>query len=142
MYRLIVKLMVKRTFARLSAGDYEGLVERFGDDARLHFLGSHALGGERRGREQVREWFRTAFELFPGLELVPDEVVVAGPPWNTRVATRFDVRAPREGGRVYANRGMQFLRLRWGRPVEDLLFEDTQRLVDELERSRPAEAVA
>jgi ketosteroid isomerase-like protein len=134
MYRLIVRRMVRRNFARLSRGDYEPIVGRFADDARLEFAGDHALGGERRGREEVAEWFRATWELFPGLQLLARDVVVSGWPWNTRVATRFDVRATLPDGTDYRNAGMQYLRVRWGRVVEDLLFEDTQRLAAALER--------
>ena len=45
------------------------------------------------------------------------------------------ISAPRPGGREYRNEGMQLLRLRWGRVVEDLIFEDTLELDAELRRS-------
>ena len=67
-----------------------------------------------------------------GGQVVVQQVVVAGGPWHTRVTTRFLVRAPRPDGSLYTNEGVQLLRLRWGRIVEDRLYEDTQLLAEEL----------
>jgi hypothetical protein len=50
------------------------------------------------------------------------------------VATRFRVSATLPDGRPYTNEGMQFLRLRWGKAIEDYLYEDTNKLAAELER--------
>jgi ketosteroid isomerase-like protein len=134
MYRFFVKRQIRRQFARISRGDYEPVLERFGPSSLFRFSGDHELGGERRGREEVREFFRRTLELFPDLQLVPLAIVVNGPPSNTIVATRLGVRATLPDGRPYRNEGMQFLRLRWGRVVEDYIYEDTQKLVNELER--------
>ncbi len=60
-------------------------------------------------------------------------MIVQGWPWNTLVATQLSVAAPRADGSVYRNEVMQFLRLRWGRVVEDHLCEDTYKLVGELQ---------
>jgi ketosteroid isomerase-like protein len=133
-YRYIVRLKLRRAFARLSEGDAEAVVRQFGPSSRFRFAGTHALGGERRGQEAVRAWFEHVLRLFPGLRLEPRNVIVNGWPWNTVVATHFTVSATLEDGRPYRNEGMQFLRLRWGRVVEDLLLEDTDKLVTELER--------
>jgi hypothetical protein len=61
-------------------------------------------------------------------------VIVQGWPWNTLVATRLAIAAPRADGSVYQNEAMQFLRLRWGKVVEDRLHEDTYKLVIELQK--------
>ena len=142
MYKFIVKRIVRRTFAGLSAGNYEPIVQQFGPRSRFYFAGDHALGGERRGQDEVREWFQLALQLFPGLRIEPRDVVVNGWPWNTVIATRLAISAPRPGGREYRNEGMQLLRLRWGRVAEDLIYEDTLRLQDELERSQEAQVPA
>ncbi|MDX6698455.1 MAG: hypothetical protein QOE65_1852 [Solirubrobacteraceae bacterium] len=134
MYRFIVSRILRRNFARLSRGDYDSVVRQFAEDSVLEMAGDHALGGERRGRAAVGDWFRETWATFPGLQLLPRDVVVAGPPWRTRVATRFDVRATLPDGTDYRNEGMQYLRLRWGRVLEDCLYEDTQRLAEALER--------
>lgn len=135
MYKLIVRRIVRRSFAGLSAGDYEPIVKQFGPRSRFHFAGDHALGGERRGPAEVRAWFEEMLARFPGIRIEPRDVVVNGWPWNTVIATRLAISATRAGGREYSNEGMQLLRLRWGRVVEDLIFEDTLRLQRELERA-------
>jgi ketosteroid isomerase-like protein len=134
-YKFIVKRIVRRMFAGLSAGNYEPIVKQFGPRSRFYFAGDHALGGERHGPQEVREWFQLVLRLFPGLRIEPRDVVVNGWPWNTVIATRLDISSTRPGGREYRNEGMQLLRLRWGRIAEDLIYEDTLRLQEELERS-------
>jgi ketosteroid isomerase-like protein len=140
-YRFIVKRIVRRTFRRLSEGDYEVVVRQFGPESRFMFSGDHALGGERRGQDAVREWFREMQRLFPGIRIEPLDVVVNGWPWKTVVANHLAISATLEDGRPYRNEGMQLLRLRWGRVVEDLVFEDTLKLDAELQRRSGTEAV-
>ena len=142
MYKSIVRRIVRRTFARLSAGDYEAVVRQFGPRTRFLFAGDHALGGERRGPEEARQWFQQMLRLFPGIRIEPQDVVVNGWPWRTVVATRLAITATLADGRPYRNEGMQLLRLRWGRVVEDLVFEDTLKLDAELRRMSDAGAVA
>ena len=50
-------------------------------------------------------------------------ILVNGGPWHTRVTTRFRGTSQQTG---YVNEGMQFMRLRWAKVVEDRLFEDTK----------------
>jgi ketosteroid isomerase-like protein len=140
-YKFIVKRLVRRTFRRLSKGDYEAIVRQFGPESRFVFSGDHVFGGERRGQQAVREWFRQMLGLFPGIRIEPREVVVNGWPWNTVIATHLMIEATLEGGRQYTNEGMQLLRLRWGRVVEDLIFEDTLKLDSELKRMSEREPV-
>lgn len=135
MYKFIVRQIVRRTFARLSAGDYEAVVKQFGPRSRFVFSGDHALGGERHGQDAVREWFREMLRLFPGISIEPHTVIVNGWPRNTVVATHLKVSATLADGRAYRNEGMQLLRMRWGRVVEDLIFEDTLKLDAELRRT-------
>jgi ketosteroid isomerase-like protein len=132
MYRMIVRRQIRKAFENLSRGDAEPVLAQFSPAVRFQFSGTHVMGGEREGVEAVREWFGLVFTLFPGIALEPQTVVVNGWPWNTVVATRFTVRATLRDGRPYRNEGMQFLRLRWARVVEDRLYEDTQLLDAEL----------
>jgi ketosteroid isomerase-like protein len=97
------------------------------------FAGPAPLGGERTGVEAVREWFQRLFSYFPGIQFTVQQVIVQGWPWNTLVATRLSIAAPRADGSVYRNEAMQFLRLRWGKVVEDRLHEDTYKLANELQ---------
>jgi ketosteroid isomerase-like protein len=134
MYKLIVKQIVRRKLAALSRGDYESVVRMFGPESRFVFAGDHALGGERRGQQAAREWFQDMLARFPGIRIEPVDVVVNGWPWHTVVANHLVISATLRDGRPYRNEGMQLLRLRWGRVVEDLIFEDTLKLDAELKR--------
>ena len=61
-------------------------------------------------------------------------MIFQGWPWNTLVATQLSIAALRADGSTYRNVAMQFLRLRWGKIVEDRLHEDTYKLVIELQK--------
>src|SRR5215213_8645652 len=119
MYRWIVRQIVRRVFSRLNQGDYETIVKQFSPTSRFLMSGDHALGGERRGPEGARAFFEESFRLFPGLRIEPQQIMVGGWPWNTTIGTRFEVRDTESD---YRNEGMQFLRIRWGRVVEDLIY--------------------
>jgi ketosteroid isomerase-like protein len=140
MYKFIVKQIVRRKLARLSAGDYEAVLKQFGPQSRFLFAGDHALGGERHGQDAVRAWFQEMLRLFPGIRIEPRDVIVNGWPWRTTVANHLAISATLADGRVYRNKGMQLLRLRWGRVVEDLIYEDTLKLDAELKRMQQADA--
>ena len=77
-------------------------------------------------------------ELFPDLAIEPEAIVVNGPPWSITVATRFRVTATLADGEPYFNRGMQYLRLRGPRVLEDRLYEDTEILRAAIERQEAA----
>jgi ketosteroid isomerase-like protein len=123
MYKTIVASQVRKGYAKVSAGEVDSLLDGFADDAVFQLMGEHHLGGERRGKDEIRAWFEEVGRLFPDLKIEASEIVVSGFPWNTRVATRFRVSSKQAG---YVNDGMQFLRLRWAKVVEDRLFEDTK----------------
>jgi ketosteroid isomerase-like protein len=132
MYKAIVRLLARRTFARLSRGELDRFLPLFTASSVFCFHGDHALGGELRGSDAVRALFERIFRLFPGIRIEPVAIAVNGWPWNTLVATRFTVRADLPDGSQYRNEGMQYLRLRFGKIVEDRLYEDTKALVDAL----------
>jgi hypothetical protein len=56
------------------------------------------------------------------------DVLIAGWPWHTRVATDLIVRYTLPDGTPYHNVVNQFVRLRWGRVIEVRTLEDTQKL--------------
>jgi ketosteroid isomerase-like protein len=132
MYHSIVRGRVRQGFQYLSSGACEFVLQSFAPDITFCFLGTHALGGQHRGVPAVREYFKRVYRLFPGIQIEPQTIMVQGWPWDTIVTTRFVVHAPLPRGRMYRNEGMQFMRLRWGRAVEDYLYEDTHKLIEAL----------
>ena len=67
--------------------------------------------------------------------------MVVGPPWNTRVATRFTAHVTTSDGRTFVNRGMQYARLRWGRIIEDRVYPDTQAVAEAIEHAKRVGAI-
>ena len=141
MYATIVRHIVRTGFRALSAGDYEQVLRQFHPQVLFSFAGPAPLGGERKGVEAVREWFQRLFSYFPGIQFTVHYVIVQGWPWNTLVATQLSVAAPRADGSMYRNEAMQFLRLRWGKVVEDRLCEDTYKLAGELQERLSREEI-
>ncbi len=142
MYPTIVRRIVRRSFRALSAGDYEQVVRQFHPHVLFSFAGPAPLGGERSGVGAVREWFQRLYSYFPGIQFTVQQVLVQGWPWNTLVATRLSIAAPRLDGSMYENEAVQFLRLRWGQVVEDRLYEDTFKLDHELRQRLSQREVA
>ena len=145
MFRAVVRRVTKGVYRRLSEGDYESVVSSFSSRPVFFFLGDHALGGRLEDKELIGKWFERLFRLFPDFRLHPEVILVNGFPWNTVVATRFTATATLPDGRPYSNQGMQFLRLRWGRIIEDFVYEDTGILsaaLGEIAASGNSEAVA
>ena len=133
MYAWVVGQVMRRQFGHLSAGDWRKPFRLFARDAVLRFPGDHPMAGEFRGRDAIAGWFDRGWSLFDFAFTIED-VAVAGPPWNMRIVTRWrnDLRAKRDG-KLFPNRGMQYLRIRFGRVVEDELYEDTQLVARALE---------
>ena len=132
MYHRVVRKNLRATFAAVSRGDQQAVIRAFAPSASLSFAGHHALAGIFEGRDAIHEWFGRLFRCFPDLKLDPEKIVVDGFPWDTTVATRFRVGATLPTGARYTNEGMQLLRIRWGRVVEERLYEDTQALSEAL----------
>lgn len=133
MYRLIVAARIRRIFARLDAGDWETMIRALAPRFTYRFYGDHALGGERTTVAAMRAWWGRVFRLLPGASFEPRDVLVAGWPWSTRVATDVIVRATLADGTHYENVINQFVRLRWGRVTEVRTLEDTQKLAQALQ---------
>lgn len=133
MYKTIVKQRARAGYELLSTGRFPELVAQFAPDVHFAFAGHHALAADLRGREAALAWFERVGRLLPGLRFTPVTIVVDGWPWDTRIATRFTVTATLAGGKTYHNSGMQLIRLKWGKVVEDHLHEDTQLVAEALE---------
>src|SRR5215213_613461 len=135
MYSWLVGLIVRRQFAHLSKGDWRKPFRFFTEDAVLRFPGDNELSGEYRGRAAIAAWFDRGWSLF-GFDFTVEDVIAKGPPWDMRVATRWRNNLTASDGAVYHYRGMQYARFRWGRVLEDELYEDTQTVTRALEHAR------
>lgn len=135
MYAWIVERIVRGGFAELNRGRAEPVLAKFAADARLRFPGRHPLAADVRGKGPIADWFARLLRTFPGIRFELHDVHVRGLPWNTRVLTRFTDTVPMPDGGTVTNHGVQYLRLRWGRVVEDVLYLDTQVVADACARS-------
>lgn len=134
MYHWIVRRKIAETFGYLNQHDVDKVVGIF-DPALTHsFAGESALGGVRKSSALARLWYQRLFRLFPTIAFKVHHVVIAGLPWDTRVAVRFQVEVNTPQEAPYHNEVAQFLRIRWGRITEMYLYEDTRKLEAFLER--------
>lgn len=134
MYTAIVRRIVRSGFRALSAGNYEQLLQQFHPEVIFAFVGPAPLGGEYIGLDAARQWFQNLFSYLPGIQFGVQQVIVQGWPWDTFVAVRLQITAPRPDGGFYTNEAIQYLRLRWGQVVEDRIYEDTFKLQQELQQ--------
>jgi ketosteroid isomerase-like protein len=133
--------IIRPAIDRLNAGDIRPLLRMFRKDAVLRFPGESSWGREYRGRAEIEGFLRRFADT--GLHLDPVEMVVKGPPWNMTACVFFtDHLTTAQGETPYRNRGVLYIKLRWGKVVEQWDFLDTQRVaaLDEwlAARERPA----
>ena len=132
MYHTIVKRLVRNGYRQISNADFDSLLKMFDPNIHFTFSGQHAMAGDFHRRDTVRKWFERVHRFFPGLTIEAQRIVVSGMPWNTQVAVQFKVRDTLPDGHTYTNQGTQFMRIVWGKVVEDHLIEDTQVLHETL----------
>lgn len=143
MYKAAVRALMRHSVDRLNSGDYSLMLRLADPDFELVFPGENSWAtmfrpqvrsrqphATHRGIEEV-----TAFaERFvaEGVQFEIEDILVNGPPWNTRVALRVNdfVAEPDGGADRYCNRAVLFLEIRWGRLVRWEDYEDTQRVAD------------
>lgn len=126
MYTTIVRATVRNVFAKINHGDYHAMVNGLADEFTYVFHGEHALGGRRTSKGAMIRWWERTLRLLPGAQFALQDVLVNGPPWRTRVATRARVSGSLPDGSRYENTVFQFLTLRWGRVTEVETVEDLQ----------------
>ena len=135
MYAWIVERLIRWGFRNLTRGTWQRPFRLFADETHFVFAGEHELACELHRKADVRAWFERTWPMFD-MNFEVHDVLVRGWFRNTRVATRFTNRMTTPDGTEFVNHGVQYLRLRWGRIVEDLLYEDTQLLARALAHAR------
>jgi ketosteroid isomerase-like protein len=139
MYKAAVRWMIRRNIAKLNQGDYRPALTMFRDDATLTFPGNNSWANQYRGIEKGRNAFathrgRTEIEAFlqryveTGNQMSVEDILVNGPPWNTRAAVRVHdwVEGP-DGQDQYNNRAVLFVTSAWGKISAQEDYEDTER---------------
>jgi ketosteroid isomerase-like protein len=131
--------MIIRNISKLNNGDYRPALAMFRDDATLAFPGDNSWASEyrsakkgreavatHRGRAEIEAFMRRYVE--DGIQMVIEDILVNGPPWNTRVAIRAHVwiEGP-DGQDRYNNRAVLFVSTARGRIRAQEDYEDTER---------------
>jgi len=141
MYKPAVRALLRHSVAKLNDGDYSLLLKMASRDFELAFPGENSWATMFRPQEPGRNRHAThcgigeatAFaERFvgEGVQFQIEDILVNGPPWNTRIALRVHSFIPASAGGpdLYANRAVLLLEVRWGRLVRWEDYEDTQRV--------------
>ena len=124
MYRWIVARITRWAVLELVSDSSSRLPFRLmAPDIRFRFPGTSSFAADTTTSGELTAWITRFSALRPDYEIL--DVLVAGPPWNIRVAVRLRDRI----GDDYSNEGMQYLRMRWGKMVVDEVFVDTERIV-------------
>ncbi len=134
MYHRFVAGRVRAAFAAINAGNWESMIAGMAPTFTYRFYGDHALSGERHTAAALRLWWQRIERLLPGTVFRVEDVLVAGWPWSTHIATRVSVDAGLPDGSRYGNVVMQFMRMRWGKITEVRTLEDTEVLARALDR--------
>ncbi|GAA2301153.1 hypothetical protein GCM10010234_50040 [Streptomyces hawaiiensis] len=145
MYHRIVTAKLRKAFSDINSGNWQSMVDTLAPEFTYVFHGEHALSGERHTVESMSLWWQRVFRLIPDAEFEPQEIIVSGGPWLTKVATRVRIGGPLPDGSRYDNVMTQFMYLKWGRITEIHTLEDTvvlQRALDRIAASGNAEAHA
>jgi hypothetical protein len=73
------------------------------------------------------------------MQMVVEDILVNGPPWNTRVAVRVNHGIVEDGMTIYTNRAVLMARISWGKIRAQEDYEDTER-VSAFDRDHPRKA--
>jgi ketosteroid isomerase-like protein len=133
MYASVVAGNVRSSWRQLNARDAKGLLAQFSPEFRYEFYGVHALGGVRHSQNAMKKFFERVFSVFPNAQFEVQHILVKGMPWDTTVVALVNIRATLANGQPYQNQISQTIRIKWGRIVEILTLEDTQKLVSALQ---------
>jgi ketosteroid isomerase-like protein len=138
MYHRIVRRRTAAMFDRLSSGEWQEVVGPLAEDVRHVFPGNHPLGGERRSRAAVVQWFERLDRLFPGHTFRVERTLAGGWPWETWVTVQWSAELRPAVGEPYVNHGTHWLSLRWGRVTSFHAYLDTQLIAQACEEMAAA----
>lgn len=141
MYKASIRKLMRHSVDKLNGGDYSLLLKMARPDFELAFPGENSWATMFRPQQRGRERHAThrgmeetvAFAdrfVAEGIQFEIEDILVNGPPWNTRIALRVRDFVPGVDGRddAYNNRAVLFLEVRWGRLVRWEDYEDTERV--------------
>lgn len=138
-YRTAVRALLRHAIAKLNDGDPELLLRLATPDVELAFAGDNSWstmhrptvkGRDRfithRGRQEARA-FADRF-VAARIQIEIEDILVNGPPWNTRVAMRAHDYITDDGDDAYNNRLVDVIEISWGKVRRFEVYEDTERV--------------
>lgn len=141
MYKASIRALLRHSIKKLNGGDYLLMLTMADPDFELAFPGENSWATMFRPPQRGRQRHVThrgldeaaAFAdrvVGEGIQFQIEDILVNGPPWNTRIALRVHDFIPGddEAADVYNNRAVLFLELRWGRLLRWEDYEDTERV--------------
>jgi ketosteroid isomerase-like protein len=154
MYKAAVRWMIRRNIKAMDEGRYQPALKMFAEDAELRFPGANSWSrmfreprigqapyATHRGHDEI-EAFLQRYVGF-GMQMVVDDILVNGPPWNLRaVALVHHYALGPDGEDLYNNRAALAIRSSWGKIQVQEDFEDTERVSAFDARLEAAEAPA
>lgn len=136
----LVRQLVSRLMANVRAGNIRPTLALDAPDMSFVFPGRNSWSGSFHSRDAHRQWLERLVKV--GVKTDVDEVVAGGLPWRMTACVRgTSWRDTSSGERVYENRYVMWIKLRWGRLEEYEVYEDTEKaqaLDDYLEANEPA----
>ncbi len=127
MYHLMVRRFARRTFERLTAGDWQPILDGLAPNVHHVYAGQNAVGGTRTSRDDVRRWFERVYRLFPSFHEEVREILVRGWPWDTVAAVQWVATTHSSIlDETLKMHGVHVVRLRWGRVTELQAYPDTE----------------
>lgn len=140
MYKATVRMLIRRSIRLLNEGQVKPALRMFANDATLTFPGNNtwskqfrtpepgrAAYATHRGRDEIEAFLRRYVDH--GLQMEVEDILVNGPPWNTRAAVRVHHWIPRpDGTDIYSNRAVLMVRTAWGKIRSQEDYEDTERV--------------
>lgn len=141
MYKASIRAMMRHSIAKLNAGDFSLMLKMASSDFEMAFPGDNSWGtmfrrvepGRLAGVTHRGIEEGTAFAqrfVDEGVQFEVEDILINGPPWNTRIALRVQSYVPGSAGEPdrYNNRAIALLELRWGRLIRWEDYEDTERV--------------
>ena len=128
LYRWAVARQVRAMFGELNRGNWAAVNAGLAPEFSYRFHGATSISGLRSTRPTMEAWWRRLFRILPSPWFEVLDVVVAGPPWATRVATHARISGDLADGTPYENVFMQRAVARFGKLVAIETIEDTQKL--------------
>jgi ketosteroid isomerase-like protein len=127
MYQWIARALIRSTLRKHQAGDVQGLMKSYAEDVHFVFPGNNSWATDTRDKAALERWLRRFHAA--GLKLEVHDILVGGPPWNTRVCIQFTDHARDADGRVvYENTGVIYGKAKWGKMFDYTVFEDTEKV--------------